>query len=29
MQKDGLHPNKAGLTEILAYIRTHAYLPEA
>lgn len=28
MQNDGLHPNKAGLTEILAYIRTHAYLPE-
>ena len=27
MMNDGLHPNKAGLTEILTYIRTHAYIP--
>ena len=26
MRDDGLHPNEAGLTEILNYIRTHAYL---
>ena len=28
MRSDGLHPNKEGLTVILDYIRTHAYLPE-
>lgn len=28
MRSDGLHPNKDGLTVILDYIRTHAYLPE-
>ena len=28
MRSDGLHPNEAGLTEILNYIRTHAYLPK-
>lgn len=28
MMNDGLHPNKAGLTEILGYIRTHAYIPK-
>jgi len=27
MMKDGLHPNKAGLSLILNYIRTHAYTP--
>ncbi len=26
MRSDGLHPNEEGLTEILKYIRTHAYL---
>ena len=24
---DGLHPNKEGLTKVLEFIRTHAYLP--
>ena len=28
VMKDGLHPNKEGLTRVLAYIRTHAYLPD-
>jgi lysophospholipase L1-like esterase len=26
MRKDGLHPNVKGLTIILDYIRTHAYI---
>ncbi|MBR5337102.1 MAG: hypothetical protein IK152_03885 [Lachnospiraceae bacterium] len=26
MRDDGLHPNEAGLTEILKFIRTHAYI---
>ena len=28
MMKDGLHPNKEGLSMILGYIRTHAWTPE-
>lgn len=27
VMKDGLHPNKEGLTRVLEYIRTHAYIP--
>ena len=28
IQSDGLHPNKAGLTKVLKYLRTHAYTPD-
>lgn len=27
VMKDGLHPNKDGLTKVLEYLRTHAYQP--